>query len=410
MLSLSNPLGQILGGYKLVELIGSGAMATVYKAHQLTLDRWVALKILHYKDNQALLRFQREARAIALLRHRNILIVYEYGEEGWPYIAMEYVEGGPLSAYLAKHKVDWSKAINLLIPVAEALHYAHRQGIIHRDVKPSNILLSDQEWPLLADFGLAKVLTGPDKPVTQSGASMGTPAYVAPEQARGLAIDQRADIYSLGVVLYEMVAGRLPFNYSNVNKMLLAHISEPVPPPRLFNPLAPVELEKIILKAMRKLPAERYQTMEQMVTALKEVAASTPTSAQAEAPPLSFDLSVDDLDRLPSQLEASLRLPAKDLTLPIPAKERVIIGRTHRDIVVDIDLGPYGGSQLGISRRHACLIWQNQRWSIDDLESLNGTFVNSIQVKPGRPVPLRDGDQIRCSRMSLVFLLSPTSS
>src|SRR5688572_17666023 len=134
----SNPLGQILGGYKLVELIGSGAMATVFKAHQLILDRWVALKILHYKDNQALLRFQREARAIALLRHRNILIVYEYGEEGWPYLAMEYVEGGALSAYLAKNKVDWARAVNLLIPVAEALHYAHQQGIIHRDVKPSN--------------------------------------------------------------------------------------------------------------------------------------------------------------------------------------------------------------------------------------------------------------------------------
>jgi serine/threonine-protein kinase len=409
MLSLSNPLGQILGGYKLVELIGSGAMATVYKAHQLTLDRWVALKLLHYKDNQALLRFQREARAIALLRHRNILIVYEYGEEGWPYLAMEYVEGGALSAYLAKNKLEWPKAVNLLIPVAEALHYAHQQGIIHRDVKPSNILLSDQEWPLLADFGLVKVLTGPDQPVTQSGASMGTPAYVAPEQARGLAIDQRADIYSLGVVLYEMVAGRLPFNYSNVNKMLLAHISEPVPPPRLFNPLAPVELEKIILKAMRKLPAERYQNTEQMITALKEVVASTPTSAQVEAAPLSFDLSLDDLARPPSPLEASLRLPAKDLTLPVPAKERVIIGRTHRNIVADIDLGPHGGSQLGISRRHACLIRQDQGWAIDDLESLNGTFVNSIQVKPGHPVPLHDGDQIRCSRMSLVFSLSPVT-
>jgi hypothetical protein len=205
------------------------------------------------------------------------------------------------------------------------------------------------------------------------------------------------------------VAERLPFNYSNVNKMLLAHISEPVPPPRLFNPQAPVELEKIILKAMRKLPAERYQNMDQMIIAMKEVAASTPTLAQAEAPPVSFDFSLDNLNSTPSQLEACLRLPAKELTLPIPAKDRVIIGRTHRDIVADIDLGPYGGAQLGISRRHACLIWQNQRWSIDDLDSLNGTYVNSIQVKPGRPVPLQDGDQIRCSHMNLVFLLSPAT-
>jgi eukaryotic-like serine/threonine-protein kinase len=410
MLSLSNPLGQTLGGYKLIELIGSGAMATVFKAHQLTLDRWVALKILHYKDKEALLRFQREARAIALLRHQNILIVYEYGEEGWPYIAMEYVEGGSLSAYLAKNSVDWSKAVHLLIPVAEALHYAHQQGIIHRDVKPSNILLSDQEWPLLADFGLVKISTGPDQPVTQSGASMGTPAYIAPEQARGMAVDHRVDIYSLGVVLYEMVTGRLPFNYSNINKMLLAHISEPPPPPRLFNPQSPADLERVILKAMRKLPAERYQNMDQMISVLKEVITSTPTLPKVEALPAASGPSLQDLDKLPSRLEACLRLPAKELTLPVPAKDNVIIGRTHRDIIADIDLGPYGGAQLGISRRHACLIWQNQRWFIDDLDSLNGTYVNNIQIKPGYPIPLQEGDQIRCSHMNLVFLLSPANS
>lgn len=397
MLSASDLVGHIVGGYKLVELIGSGAMATVFKAHQLTLDRWVAVKILSYKDRSTLLRFKREARAIALLRHRNILIVYEYGEEGrWPYIAMEYVQGGALDNYLAKNILGWVQVVNLIIPVAEALHYAHRQGLIHRDVKPSNILLPEPDWPLLADFGLVKLPRSHEESSTGSGTSMGTPAYVAPEQARGIAIDHRADIYSLGVVLFEMIARRLPFNHTNPNKMMLAHITEPVPSPRTFNPDCPVVLEGIILKAMQKLPGDRYRNMAEMIVELKE----TVSSGQGGA--ASASLRRD----LPSRPEAQLLLTDKNVSLPLPDKEKVIIGRSHRDLMADIDLGPYGAAQLGISRHHARLIWRQQQWFIDDLGSLNGTFVNHVQVKPGNPIPLDNGDVIRCSHMSFVFLLS----
>ncbi len=444
-------VGQTLGGYKLVEIVGSGAMATVYKSYQADLDRWVAVKVLHYKEQSALVRFQREAKAIALLRHRNILIVYEYGEENsWPYIVMEYVQGGTLGDYIVTHPLDWAETINLVIPVAEALAYAHKQDIVHRDVKPTNVLLPQPDWPLLADFGLAKIPSSSEQIVTRSGTSMGTPAYVAPEQARGLAIDARSDIYSLGVVLFEMVTGHLPFDYTNPNKVLLAHISEPVPAPHRFNSNIPTTLEEIILKMLQKLPEDRYQDMAEIIQALR-VALSSSNERSAvfynpkthPSPPSTVDLQTRNFTAsteaealqlnmlggttpLPAvsssasispgpdiapdpQFQARILITDKNETVPIPDKDYVIIGRTHRNTIADLDLGPYGAAKLGLSRHHARLTYQNNTWSIDDLGSLNGTFVNNVQVKPGTPLPLKNGDVIRCSHMSFVFLLSPRS-
>jgi serine/threonine protein kinase len=217
----TNLVGTSLGAYRLAQEIGSGGLATVYKAYQPNLERWVAVKVLDYQDRESLLRFQREAQAIAQLRHRNIIIVYDYGQEQeWPYIAMEYIEGGTLEDRLFGQPLDWIKAVDLLLPITDALGYAHTQGIIHRDVKPSNILLPQEDWPLLADFGLVKLINSGDddddvEEITGPGTAMGTPSYLSPEQARGMPLDYRADIYSLGVLLYEMVTGRLPFTYEN---------------------------------------------------------------------------------------------------------------------------------------------------------------------------------------------------
>lgn len=413
-------VGQVLGGYQLMEVVGSGAMATVYKAYQPTLERWVAIKVLHYRESQALARFRREAKAIALLRHRNILIVYEYGEErNWPFIVMEYVPGGALSEQLSGSPKAWTYAVNLLIPVAEALLYAHNQGIVHRDVKPSNILLPQPDWPLLADFGLAKLSNNvnPQDVVTRTGASLGTPAYVAPEQARGLTADHRADIYSLGVILYEMVAGRLPFVYSNPNKMLLAHISEPVPPPRQFNPACPEKLEQIILNSLQKVPGNRYADMGQLIADLQTVKAVAPHERNqtmaftpvSEDPLETHDFAQQATSPPPAVSKAApaarILVAEKNASLNVPPKNKVIIGRTHRNKVADIDLGPYGAAQTGVSRHHAQLSQHNGQWRIDDLSSLNGTFVNDTRVQPGSPISLKNGDVIRCSHMSMVFLI-----
>ncbi|MEM7343854.1 MAG: FHA domain-containing serine/threonine-protein kinase [Chloroflexota bacterium] len=430
-------LGQTVGKYELLETIGSGGLATVYKARQADLDRWVAVKILHYKENQALARFAREAQSVARLRHRNIVIVYEYGEDGsWPYIAMEYIEGGTLEDKLKKGEpLDWIKVIDLIIPVAEALEYAHSQGLIHRDVKPSNILLPQDDWPLLADFGLVKV-TDTNENLTGPGMSMGTPAYVAPEQARGLEVDHRSDIYSLGVLMFEMVTGRLPFDYHNPNKILLAHISEPVPFVRKLNPNCPAALEKVIMQTMQKQPDDRYDSMDELIKALKDVlsssdqrpafhkpvvpAPSEPMASQETVikSPISSGKPREDTKAThptspvksdsPSTASTSARilLVDKKASVPLPDKNSLIIGRTHQNSIADVDLGPYGAASSGVSRRHARFIREDNRWLIDDMGSLNGTFVNDVKVTPGQPVALNDGDFIRCSHLNFIFLIS----
>jgi serine/threonine protein kinase len=337
---------------------------------------------------------------------------------------MEYIEGGTLEDRLFGQPLDWIKAVDLLLPITDALGYAHTQGIIHRDVKPSNILLPQEDWPLLADFGLVKLINSGDddddvEEITGPGTAMGTPSYLSPEQARGMPLDYRADIYSLGVLLYEMVTGRLPFTYENPSKLLLAHVNEPAPLPRRFNPACPVGLEQVILRMLHKSPAERYQDMAAVQVAFKEVLASPTVRPQFHSPPVPApdtqiiaELATTPMDKNTPQPEPVLRKQAQlflleqKVSLPVPDQEQVIIGRTHRNIVADIDLGPYGAAEAGLSRHHARLTRQGDHWLIDDLGSLNGTFVNRVKVNPtALSTPLKDGDEIRCSQLSFIFLI-----
>jgi serine/threonine protein kinase len=253
---MENLINSMLGGYELVEELGKGGMATVYKAFQPKLDRSVAVKVLDpgyiSDDSDVLARFRREAKAIALLRHPNILTVYDYGEEeGLAYIVMEYVEGGTLKDQLQGEPFSWERAVSLGIGVGRALAFAHGQGIVHRDVKPANILLPTEDWPLLADFGLVK-LQQARRALTQAGMILGTPDYTSPEQALGESTDHRADIYALGVVLYEMVAGQLPFVAKKAFDVLLMHINDPVPNLRDLVADIPASVAEVITKAMAK--------------------------------------------------------------------------------------------------------------------------------------------------------------
>jgi hypothetical protein len=264
-----------LGQYHLLEVIRHGGMAAVYKAYQASLDRYVAVKVLaNSPDPQFAVRFKREARAIAQLQHPNILPIYDYGEQaGLLYRVVQYIENGTTLADLLGQPMEPVAALRIIERVLSALDYAHQRGIIHRDIKPSNILMPSPTWPLLADFGIAKIMNASDgQNLTMSGVFIGTPAYVAPEQVLGTGIDVRTDLYSMGVVLYEMVTGRVPFDASTPMTMLTKHAYEPPPSPRTINPDLPPVVEPVLLRALAKDPADRYQSATTMAAALDRVA------------------------------------------------------------------------------------------------------------------------------------------
>ena len=275
--------GHVLGQYRLMERLGRGGMATVYKAYQPSLDRYVAVKVLSTflaQDPDFAARFQREARAIAQLNHPNILPVHDYGQEGdLIYIVMRYVEGGTLQDILGR-PLDLDTAVKIIAQMGGALDYAHQRGIVHRDVKPSNILMADRNWALLGDFGLARMV-GASTRITQTGVGMGTPAYIAPEQAQGTGVDARSDIYSLGVVLFEMLTGQVPFAGDTSLVVLLKHLKEPPPPPGQINPDIPEPVERVLLKALAKDPRDRFRRAGEMVTALQQAMTGGPVVTAA---------------------------------------------------------------------------------------------------------------------------------
>jgi tRNA A-37 threonylcarbamoyl transferase component Bud32 len=406
-------IGVSLGVYRLVEEIGQGAMSTVYKAYQHSLERWVAVKVLDPAyighDAESSARFKREARAIAALRHPNIVTVYDFGvQEGLEYIAMEYVAGGTLKTRLTGTPFDWKRAASLAIAIGQALAFAHSQGIIHRDIKPGNVLLPRDTWPLLADFGLAKIGQF-GRGLTDPGVSLGTPAYVSPEQALGETVDHRADIYALGAVLFEMLTGRVPYSATRPFDVLLMHISEPIPRPRDMAPEVPELLEQIILTALEKDPANRYPQMMDMVADLESLAGTgigtRPTEVAVDlrltsAHPTAEFGGVRTLVRGPHFVAVG-----SGTTLPVPHQDEVLIGRSDpgTDTTVDIDLTAMGGVACGVSRQHARMVLTNVGWAIEDLRSTNGTLVNREIIPPFQPMPLHDGDQVDLGQLSLVF-------
>jgi serine/threonine protein kinase len=284
---MSDFSGKSFGPYQIIEPITSGGMATIYKAYQVSLDRIVAIKILpEYLLAQAgfLERFKIEAQAIAKLDHPHILPVYDYGQyERLPYLVMKYVPDGTLKDLILKGRIAPREAAPLLRQVAEALDYAHRQDIIHRDVKPSNILLQGGQWALLMDFGLAKLRSSSSN-ITASGTGVGTPDYMAPEQAQGRPVDARADIYSLGVVLYQMLTGDVPFRAESPLAVMLKQIADPPPLPSLKNPSITPASEQVILRALAKAPDDRYASAVELAAAFENSLDSKATLATVPGP------------------------------------------------------------------------------------------------------------------------------
>jgi hypothetical protein len=276
----------LFGDYEPLEELGRGGMGVVYKAHQISLGRTVALKMIlrgATPSSADLARFRTEAESAARLDHPAIVPIYEVGEQqGQPFFTMKYVAGTTLTRRLAEGPMAPREAASILAPICRAIHYAHERGVLHRDLKPSNILIDEEGRPHVSDFGLAKRVEA-EEHLTLSGAVLGTPSYMAPEQAAGKRgnIGPASDVYSLGTILYQMLTGHPPFQAATpVETVLLVLEQEPLPP-RLLNPRADRELEMIALKCLQKPPALRYGTAKALADDLDAYLADEPTAARS---------------------------------------------------------------------------------------------------------------------------------
>ena len=280
---MQNYVGQQIDRYRITERLGMGGMAVVYKAYDTRLERDVALKLIRTESipqdqhERLFKRFEREAKAQARFDHKNIVHVYDYGEvDGSPYLVMAFISGGTLKDRL-HGPVEWRQAVRWLIPMAEALAYAHQRGIVHRDVKPANILFDEENQPILTDFGIAKILETDEATLTGTGLGVGTPEYMAPEQWQGKT-SAATDQYALGVVLYELITGRKPYAADTPAAVAIMQATEPLSPPSKLVTGIPESVEKVLYKALARDPQDRYENMQEFAQALRGLMADADTA------------------------------------------------------------------------------------------------------------------------------------
>ncbi len=283
-------IGKTIGRYQITEHLGRGGMAEVYKAYQPSLDRYVAIKLMHgflADEKEFLTRFEREAKVVATLRHPNIVQVHDFDvENGVYFMVMEFINGETLKGRLQtlEEHGEWvstEDAARIILAVGSALKYAHERGMVHRDVKPANVMITEDGQVILTDFGIAKIVTSSN--LTASGAMVGTPSYMAPEQGMGQPGDERSDIYSLGVMLYQLMVGRLPYDADTPLAVVLKHINDPLPLPRSVKPDLSEPLERVILKSLAKNPIDRYQKVSEMLADLRQAVRMPADETQSDA-------------------------------------------------------------------------------------------------------------------------------
>lgn len=416
---------QLLGNrYQLVQFLGSGGMGSVYRAVDRTLQRDVAIKVLHAglaQNQESQDRFRQEARIAARLRHPNIVGVHDFGQDGDIfYIAMELILGDNLRQMMNKmhRQRQWivlSEAIQLIRELALALDYAHKQGVLHRDIKPANIMIKDETvadlayQPVITDLGLAKL--GGSGFQTRVGSTMGTPAYMSPEQTMGKDVDERSDIYSLGVLFYELAAKQLPFPAKNLTEALRYHRHEEPPPLSKFRPDMPAAVEQIIMKTLAKDPNQRYGSAGELARALVSLPSTAfldtvPSTATAGASSFKtyYQLyRVEPLENaVPDLLVDVADVDFIEIVSPTAGKRnvevrarRLTLGRhTRNDIVL---------ADQSVSRHHAQIEFDGARYLITDLGSANGTYLAQTRLHPNSPTPWKANEGVRVGNYQLVL-------
>ena len=296
---VSLPSGSTLGRYRILEQIGRGGMASVFRAHDPELNRTVAIKVLpsyHSEDANFVQRFRHEAQAVASLNHPNIVQVHDFGDDkGFSFIVMEHLTGGTLHDRMNR-RLTLPESIDLLGPIAEALQHAHEQGIVHRDIKPNNVLIDDSGRPKLSDFGLARMLEG-SAGLTGPDSLLGTPEYMAPEQALGRPADQKSDLYAFGVLIYQMLLGQTPFHEDTPPETLLAHVHQPVPLPSAVETDIDPRLEANLIQALAKDPDDRHESPTELVDALRAVAIGAEIGTSIDFAPTAAEIPTPRVDR-----------------------------------------------------------------------------------------------------------------
>ncbi|MCC7362463.1 MAG: protein kinase [Anaerolineales bacterium] len=388
-------VGDTLGAYRLVAFLGEGTLALVYKAYHAALDRHVALKVLKpnfQHDPSIRMRFQQEAQQSAHLHHPNILPIYDFVSSGERlYLAMRYIEGETLRNRLERGPLTVGDASRLAGGVGAALWHAHERGLLHGDVKPSNILLAADGNVYLTDFGIMRVVTG--------DLSRGTPDYVSPEQARaGDEVTVKADQYAFGVVLFEALTGTLPFRAADSRGVVLHHLMTLPPRPSSINGNIPLPVENVILKALAKAPDDRYADVSALVAAFQKAAAPPrPPTAPLKMPAGSEwqPEAVSEPSGEGSDVSIMLSAPGGQV-LRLTGRSEYVLGRSEptRPYQPDVDLAELNGMDMGVSRKHGRLHFERGRLHYTDLKSTNGSRINGALLYSEIPVMLEDGDEL----------------
>ena len=326
--------GQMLGPYRILNQIGQGGMATVYKAYHPRLDRHVAIKVLHpaFKEDESFLRrFTREAQVVARLEHPNIVPVYDFAEhKGHPYLVMRHIDGETLKDKLSQGSLSRKEIVRIAQAIADGLDYAHKKGVLHRDIKPSNILMTTGGGVFIADFGLARITQAGESTMSQD-MIMGTPQYISPEQAKGIQdIDGRTDIYSFGIIVYEMTTGQVPFQSDTGYSIIHSQIFDPPPMPGSINDKISPQLEEVLLKVLSKEPEDRYASAGEFQIAFKRAVADVPSDISPAGAAVLPDSTEKITDVMPPVPEPVVEETIPEPVAATPVQESVAIAETPK--------------------------------------------------------------------------------